>query len=306
MDKICRGSLVGDLHNQGFRIVGATEDSRATRRGSHVTHCSPKLERTAQHHPREHYQSDTFGSRYLDRSPSREPGNLENCMQTRGGTTCLSPRMGASACLSPGSSPRLCSSAPSGRRRSGVAACLSPRPGCSDDADQDGQFDNTHHRYWRNARGLSPSSAPKQWPVAVRRDDDPPSTAKLSKELASAPGPRQGRYRLGARRLDSELERVASLSGECESEVTAGSAKKVYPPPPRCAESRPFGGGKRPALRLGNSEVAQTSRGLGRKSMSCLQLSPHASDDKLTQRKSLGGVMEHERLSSAGLRAAGA
>lgn len=102
MDKICRGSQVGEAHTQGSWADNVADTSR-TARGTYVTHLSHKLETTSprcnqRQIKRDHYTSDTFRSQdwFRHDTLSKTPDMPQ-----------LSPRFwkGANA-LSPAPSPR--------------------------------------------------------------------------------------------------------------------------------------------------------------------------------------------------------
>lgn len=307
MDKICRGSTVGEFHKQGYRIEGAAESSHATARGSHVSLNAYKLERGLRHSgssPTMLRGSDTYCSRVQDRSPSPEHPTRQACLDSRYGTRILNQS-------SEKTSDRATPSSPS-------AVHASPRPQSPQESwfrhkygTECSKLQYSDHRFWRNAGGYSPAPAPKQYPVAVRKDDDPqgqamprpqsprsarpqsplskgiqsPRTAtSLSEQPVWGPASPQGRSQRqpqvkAAKRTEQSEDTIAS-------ETTVQSITRRNPGPPRCAQLSSSAGNKRPALRLG----VPTQRGMGSRSMSSVlsTASSLSSPRGVPSRKSLG------------------
>lgn len=74
MDKICRGSLIGEVYGRGYRVAGCTDSSK--NRGTQISHRWPKLE--TQVHSRgstNRATSDTFRSQAWFRHDIPDPQN---------------------------------------------------------------------------------------------------------------------------------------------------------------------------------------------------------------------------------------
>lgn len=303
MDKICRGSVVGDLHKQGYRIEGAAECSASTARGCHISLHAYKLERGSAfcHNgsAKLTHGSDTYSSRAQDCSPTVEQETKAACMDSQHGTKCLqrssSKENRSPHCLGGAAktSPRL-QSPRSPRAQSPQDAWFRHKYGSDNN-----RLQYTDHRFWRNQGGYSPAPAPKQYPVAVCRDNAHQGQKLLASTSASALSPRlqsasacskpplwgpanpEGRSQRkpGAKSADQPNEGSVS---QPNLQSTANLARRK-PGPPRCAD-----GNTRPALRLGDGSMRHT---MGPRSMSSLLASTAgnlSSREGVPSRKSLG------------------
>eukprot|EP00927_Polykrikos_kofoidii_P038247 TRINITY_DN3256_c0_g1_i2.p1 TRINITY_DN3256_c0_g1~~TRINITY_DN3256_c0_g1_i2.p1 ORF type:complete len:591 (-),score=75.68 TRINITY_DN3256_c0_g1_i2:358-2130(-) len=281
MDKICRGSSIGDALNHGSYAekVPHTDTSR-TARGTHITSCSYKLENTEGGlggHPRTGFTSDTFRSQNWFK---HTPVGITNAMASQ-----LSPRglRGRGAC--PGAHPsQIASPSPEmrhaggGRSASSKSAVNLPEPRgreqadifSGDSADRGGMRRRPPLRGCQSDRCLSPRqeagsptfATSENWmgyssPRGGARDSLPPQDFTPSGNFST----RHTRQCSG-RRTESSIDRINRQDQQASAQDRSPSpGGGGYPRGMACS------GGKR-------TNITKESDGMRRR----LQLDPTQSD----------------------------